>query len=310
MKRLVLLISSIIILLLVKTTNAQWSLGVSQQGIIGLPDSVFYNDNITFSYWVVNKGDSVFTGDINTFVIYPNDSTPTFIDSSSPGTILPGDSFNITTPTLQFSAPNFNNQFNNIIVIWPSGIAPTTGSIADSITSTVYVDTCNIGYNYTVDSNLKIIFNNTSYDPYDSSLNYFWDFGDSTNSTIKHPIHQYSLPGTYNVCLTATRKGDSAYCKPIICKSIAINPTGIEKTKSKVGFINIYPNPAKNKLYINSSIQLKRVRIFNILGSVVHSLEKNQKNIEILISELHNAVYFLEIIDMNNNRIIKKFIKK
>jgi PKD repeat protein/uncharacterized membrane protein len=48
---------------------------------------------------------------------------------------------------------------------------------------------------------------NGSYDPDNDSLQYAWDYGDSTNSTWKNQpttTHTYALPGTYTVTLTVS----------------------------------------------------------------------------------------------------------
>lgn len=36
------------------------------------------------------------------------------------------------------------------------------------------------------------------------SQSWLWDFGDGNSSTLQDPVHTYSVPGTYNVTLTAT----------------------------------------------------------------------------------------------------------
>lgn len=38
---------------------------------------------------------------------------------------------------------------------------------------------------------------------------WFWDFGDGSNSTEQSPVHQYTIPGVYDVSLTATNAGGS-----------------------------------------------------------------------------------------------------
>ena len=62
-------------------------------------------------------------------------------------------------------------------------------------------------------------FNNTSL----NAVNYTWDFGDGTSSTLQSPTHTYLNPGNYNVKLIAT----STYgCQNIEIKNnlITINP--------------------------------------------------------------------------------------
>jgi PKD repeat protein len=34
-----------------------------------------------------------------------------------------------------------------------------------------------------------------------------WDFGDGATSTLRHPQHEYAIPGTYTVALTVTGVG-------------------------------------------------------------------------------------------------------
>ena len=60
----------------------------------------------------------------------------------------------------------------------------------------------------------------------DSSANnpsaWSWDFGDGNSDTVQHPTHQYSNPGIYNVCLTATNfVGSANYCEYVTISNAA-----------------------------------------------------------------------------------------
>lgn len=60
----------------------------------------------------------------------------------------------------------------------------------------------------------------------DSSANnptaWDWDFGDGNSDTVQHPTHQYSSPGIYNVCLTATNfVGNASYCEYVTISNAA-----------------------------------------------------------------------------------------
>jgi PKD repeat protein len=45
---------------------------------------------------------------------------------------------------------------------------------------------------------------------------WFWDFGDGNTATTQNPTHTYALPGTYQVCLTATDPcGTDSSCSSI-----------------------------------------------------------------------------------------------
>jgi PKD repeat protein len=47
-----------------------------------------------------------------------------------------------------------------------------------------------------------------------------WSFGDGTTSTEKDPVHTFSAPGTYEVCLTVDGNAD---CRSVICNDILID---------------------------------------------------------------------------------------
>ena len=73
--------------------------------------------------------------------------------------------------------------------------------------------------------NTAVQFNNTSTDGYSNncSINdgYYWDFGDSTTSTLRNPSHVYNTPGTYTVSLYAE---NSCGITNTITKTICIEP--------------------------------------------------------------------------------------
>ena len=66
------------------------------------------------------------------------------------------------------------------------------------------------------------VFDNTSL----GGLNFFWDFGDGTNSTTDDPTHLYPNVGTYTIKLIAY---DSTSCNPVDSSSftISVNPIPI-----------------------------------------------------------------------------------
>lgn len=50
---------------------------------------------------------------------------------------------------------------------------------------------------------------------------WFWNFGDGSTSDEQHPIHQYSQPGIYNVCLTIVNPAEQ--CTDTICLEVWVN---------------------------------------------------------------------------------------
>lgn len=52
---------------------------------------------------------------------------------------------------------------------------------------------------------------------------WFWDFGDGTSSVEQNPVHSWSTPGTFQVCLTIFN--DSTQCQDTHCDYITIGDT-------------------------------------------------------------------------------------
>ncbi len=80
---------------------------------------------------------------------------------------------------------------------------------------------CNAYFTYYPDStnDLSVYFQDMSYDangvPPDS---WFWEFGDSTTSTLQNPIHTYAAEGYYMACLTIT--DSTGMCTDTYCEEI------------------------------------------------------------------------------------------
>ena len=76
----------------------------------------------------------------------------------------------------------------------------------------------------------------------------------------------------------------------------------------EVNFI-VYPNPAKEKLMINSEQTIQKITIFNLLGQQIKTLQVNFKSGEININELSKGIYFLNLKLINGVSISTKIFK-
>jgi predicted GH43/DUF377 family glycosyl hydrolase len=75
-------------------------------------------------------------------------------------------------------------------------------------------------------------------------------------------------------------------------------------------FINVFPNPAKNKLYIQTSFDLNNaeLKIYNLLGQIVKSISNiNSRNISIESFNLSTGTYFI-VLQSGNKKFSSKFI--
>jgi PKD repeat protein len=73
---------------------------------------------------------------------------------------------------------------------------------------TIINSPCQAAFTYAIDTSTsgisQVFLFNQSSNASGSPLNYLWDFGDGSISTQENPIHTYSNPGFYIVCLSVT----------------------------------------------------------------------------------------------------------
>jgi len=77
---------------------------------------------------------------------------------------------------------------------------------------------------------------------------------------------------------------------------------------------NVYPNPAKSKLYFNftdPSYEVYYMRVVNQLGKTVYMLPRPQLQNGLDISTLSKGTYFLQVTDDKTKKTVtKEFIKE
>lgn len=70
--------------------------------------------------------------------------------------------------------------------------------------------------------------------------------------------------------------------------------------------INIYPNPTKNNLKIQSEIAIKEITVYSILGTKMLTTTANLLN----VSGLENGIYLIKIESKNGLIITKRLVKQ
>lgn len=96
-------------------------------------------------------------------------------------------------------------------------------------------------------------------------VSWLWYFGDGNTSTQQNPVHSYTSPGMYNVCLVVT---SSNGCTDSICSDYFVEPVDIEIPNI------ITPNgDGKNDLLVFQNLQYYtncNLRIYNRWGNIVY----------------------------------------
>ena len=103
-------------------------------------------------------------------------------------------------------------------------ILQNNGTISCSYCDSVYVPSvtpinCNANFTYQQSGATVHFYNNNSGISPSLTMNYYWDFGDGTYSTLINPVHSYTSAGTYTVCLTVSDSLNNCYdqfCQTII----------------------------------------------------------------------------------------------
>lgn len=121
-----------------------------------------------------------------------------------------------------------------------------------------------------------------------------------------------------SVTMRQTASGILAIAKPtytlsakavykVNCSSV----TGIEDNDINNGYYIVYPNPTNGILNIDSYVINKNcnIQILNSLGQIVFKDLLSIQHSKINISHFSSGIYFLNIIDSNGNKEIKKIIK-
>ncbi len=134
-----------------------------------------------------------------------------------------------------------------------------------------------------------------------------WDFNDgSPMDTSINPLHEFTAPGIYNVCLYAFNQ----FGVDTTCTTIEILATNINKLNSTV--FQVYPNPVKDILNIKID-QLSKsidIEIFDVNGRIVFKNVKfnPSNNISIPLDGLKNGFYILKLNTSDYNQSIH-FVK-
>lgn len=107
---------------------------------------------------------------------------------------------------------------------------------------------------------------------------------------------QSTLPGTMII-------------NPVVGKALSSYLTPVKEIKSKNYEVKVYPNPAKDQLFIEGINEKSLIEIYALNGSLIKQTELSASNY-ISINELPVATYVIKITNLKTNQTgISKFIK-
>lgn len=160
---------------------------------------------------------------------------------------------------------------------------------------------CESSFDFTV-QDMTVIFTNQSFN-WDSLT---WDFGDDSFAFIEDPVHTYTNPGKYNVCLTVT----NSCWQHMFCDTLEVyDSQGINDPDSD-GIPWVYPNPCGDHLTILLTDNEKcDVSVINPTGKLIIRKEFNdQKKIRLKTGDLPPGIYILTV--RSEDKIFRQKIMK
>jgi uncharacterized repeat protein (TIGR01451 family) len=186
-----------------------------------------------------------------------------------------------------------------------------------------------IAFNVWVEDTLSPMLDITTFQAIASSANYILNFRDenvisfwfynlqlldsNTSEPGSHGFVTFQIKPKSNwilgdsICNTAQIYFDynDAVSTNSVC-SILVQPNLSKEISASINQ-SVFPNPAQNKIFIQSKQKLKSVRVFNAMAQVViSSLEDYSQGID--ISALSDGIYFLELVDTKKTERVK-FVK-
>jgi PKD repeat protein len=127
-----------------------------------------------------------------------------------------------------------------------------------------------------------------------NATSYNWNFGNGIISTSVNPSATYTANGSYTITLIATGACSSDTSTTVVnITSVGLKDYAQTKTK-----ISVYPNPAKEKIYIQSDFDLKEIRVLSIRGELLYKISGSE---EINTKEWSRGIYFIQAKDTKGN---------
>ena len=156
---------------------------------------------------------------------FHNLTTPVALNDSIRWTFGDGSSSNQPNPVHIYNVPGIYTVCLRVIRYNAASNIPCIREICKTVVA--IAPPCNLVVDFnsavTPTNPLRIEFNNLSV-PLSPTDSVKWTFGDGTSSLVVNPVHIYTAPGIYTVCLTVKKHPGTinAPCIRIICKTIVI----------------------------------------------------------------------------------------
>jgi len=137
-----------------------------------------------------------------------------------------------------------------------------------------------------------------------SNLKYTWAISDGNRLNSTSTGANYTFAAKLEYCVTMIAQTTDG-CECSATKCIDALSTGINQ--QNILKVALYPNPSNGhfNISINEPTYLMIVKVYNVLGTLVKTLEFNNSQAELNLSNLNNGVYFVKITANNQTNTQK-----
>lgn len=134
----------------------------------------------------------------------------------------------------------------------------------------------------------------------------------TTISNIADTVYQHSqtqftiaTAGTYYFGLHAISDADMWH---LFVDDVTITASGMGVEENNGAVINLYPNPVKDILYINSTDNIEELYMMNTLGQTVYTSRVDDTNFTINTADFNEGVYFIRMKTANGYKTHKVIV--
>ena len=223
--------------------------------------------------------------------------------TSSIWTLGDGTSATQTNPVHTYTQPGTYN-----VKLVARGVA----GCADSVVQTLIItapDPCLVkaGFRFWIDSINKqqVHFISTSTPP-GVIAKTTWSFGDGQGDNSTNPVHVYTDPGSYRVCLQVAK--DSS-CKATSCDSVVI-------ARRNIPAISVFPNPATTSITLAFNLANGgpiEVQLYEANGQLLKRITmtatSGYNQLPLSVADLSAGMYTIQIVSANSSDLTIRFYK-
>ena len=115
----------------------------------------------------------------------------------------------------------------------------------------------------------------------------------------------------FNIGIVQTKQSDAAgTLTPITAGTATIMAIGASVGMDELNgnSAGIYPNPAHERIVIQSSIALEKVELTTVTGQLILSQPVSGNQYQLSVSDIANGVYFVTVYDIHQNVSRKKIV--